>query len=346
MLPELAIQPFTESHDLGPDAQPVGPGTLAGRLERRRRGGGRGAGWCGVAHASDGGGSIRIPAACCGLFGLKPQRGRVSPMPDPQHWYGLSVFGCVSRSVIDSALFLDVVRGPAEGDAHARREPVMPFAAAARTARRGCGSRGRPSRSSPARWPRSVRERVARDRRAPARPRPRRRASRTRAGGFSCPPSCPLPARDQGRRRAVAAPRAAGGPHPLPGAVRRRDQRPPRYDARWPRRQSMRERLGQTFEAFDVLMTPTLARLPQGSASWEGRGTVWTINGVGALHPVHHAVERDRPARGCRAGRLQPGGPAALGPADRAPERRDDAPRAGRRARGGRPWADRKPPIS
>jgi amidase len=83
--------------------------------------------------ASDGGGSIRIPAACCGLFGLKPQRGRVSLMPDAEHWYGLSVFGSVTRSVLDSALWLDVVSGRAEGDAEAARPPATSFVEAAQS---------------------------------------------------------------------------------------------------------------------------------------------------------------------------------------------------------------------
>src|SRR5206468_1798393 len=75
------------------------------------------AGLAAGALATDGGGSIRIPAACCGLFGLKPQRGRVSLMPDAEHWHGLSVSGCLTRRVIDSALWLDAVAGRAPGDA-------------------------------------------------------------------------------------------------------------------------------------------------------------------------------------------------------------------------------------
>src|SRR5262244_2575921 len=70
-----------------------------------------------VAHATDGGGSIRIPAAQCGLFGLKPSRGRVSMAPDAgEGWGGLSAGHVVSRSVRDSALMLDCTAGLQPGD--------------------------------------------------------------------------------------------------------------------------------------------------------------------------------------------------------------------------------------
>jgi amidase len=70
-----------------------------------------------VAHATDGGGSIRIPAAQCGLFGLKPSRGRVSMAPDAgEGWGGLSAGHVVSHSVRDSALMLDCTAGIESGD--------------------------------------------------------------------------------------------------------------------------------------------------------------------------------------------------------------------------------------
>jgi len=70
-----------------------------------------------VATASDGGGSIRIPAACCGLFGLKPTRARVPAGPDGfEAWGGLAVLHAVTRSVRDSAAMLDVMAGTAAGD--------------------------------------------------------------------------------------------------------------------------------------------------------------------------------------------------------------------------------------
>lgn len=68
-----------------------------------------------VAHASDGGGSIRIPAACCGLVGLKPSQGRITMAPNRSE-VGFSVEFCVSHSVRDSAALLDAVTGPGVGD--------------------------------------------------------------------------------------------------------------------------------------------------------------------------------------------------------------------------------------
>ncbi len=81
-----------------------------------------------VAHATDGGGSIRIPAAQCGLFGLKPSRGRVSFAPDSgEGWGGLSAGHVVSRSVRDSALMLDCTAGIEPGDPYAAPTPERPF---------------------------------------------------------------------------------------------------------------------------------------------------------------------------------------------------------------------------
>ena len=81
-----------------------------------------------VAHATDGGGSIRIPAAQCGLFGLKPSRGRVSMAPDlGEGWGGLSAGHVVSRSVRDSALMLDCTAGPEPGDPYAAPSPERSF---------------------------------------------------------------------------------------------------------------------------------------------------------------------------------------------------------------------------
>ncbi|MGW5939819.1 amidase [Streptomyces celluloflavus] len=82
-----------------------------------------------IAHATDAAGSIRIPAAYNGLFGLKPTRGRVSVGPDVDEIFnGLAVHGSVSRTVRDSAALLDRIRGPEPGDPYFAQEPSRPYA--------------------------------------------------------------------------------------------------------------------------------------------------------------------------------------------------------------------------
>jgi amidase len=82
-----------------------------------------------IAHATDAAGSLRIPAACNGLFGLKPTRGRVSMGPGADEVFnGLAVHGSVSRTVRDSAVLLDLIRGPEPGDPYFAQEPSRPYA--------------------------------------------------------------------------------------------------------------------------------------------------------------------------------------------------------------------------
>ena len=82
-----------------------------------------------VAHATDGGGSIRVPAACCGVFGLKPTRARTPMGPDRMEgWAGMSCAHVVSLSVRDSAAMLDATHGPELGSPYAAPQPERPFA--------------------------------------------------------------------------------------------------------------------------------------------------------------------------------------------------------------------------
>ncbi|WP_306316934.1 MULTISPECIES: amidase [unclassified Streptomyces] len=130
--PELGLNASTEPTLYGPTRNPWGRGHSPGGSS-----GGSAvavsAGMVPVAHASDGGGSIRIPAAACGLFGLKPARGRISPAPRPTTLSGLvSGHHAVTRTVRDSALLLDIAAGPLPGDAYAAPAAADSFAACAR----------------------------------------------------------------------------------------------------------------------------------------------------------------------------------------------------------------------
>jgi Asp-tRNA(Asn)/Glu-tRNA(Gln) amidotransferase A subunit family amidase len=113
--PELGLEPVTEPALFGPTRNPWD-------LERTPGGSSGGAaaavasGIVPAAHATDGGGSIRTPASCTGLFGLKPSRGRVSFAPNNEGWGGFSTQHAITRSVRDSALLLDIVSVPQPGD--------------------------------------------------------------------------------------------------------------------------------------------------------------------------------------------------------------------------------------
>jgi amidase len=126
--PELGLLPTTESQAYGPARNPWdltrSPGGSSGGSAAAVA-----AGMVPFAHAGDGGGSIRIPASACGLFGLKPTRGRISLGPDDgEAWAGLVVRHVLTRSVRDSAVALDVLAGAVPGDPYAAVPPSRPFA--------------------------------------------------------------------------------------------------------------------------------------------------------------------------------------------------------------------------
>ncbi len=126
-VPEFGATPFTESELLGDCRNPWNtdhtPGGSSGGSAAAVA-----AGIVPLATASDGGGSIRIPASCCGLFGLKPNRGRISLGPyGTEQWSGGTVEGCVSRTVRDSAAYLDATHGQSIGDSHILAAPKRPY---------------------------------------------------------------------------------------------------------------------------------------------------------------------------------------------------------------------------
>jgi amidase len=126
--PEFGLNPNTEPRIYGSCHNPWNVAYSAGGSS----GGAAAAVAAGIlpmAHATDGGGSIRIPAAQCGLFGLKPSRGRISMAPDAgEGWGGLSAGHVVSRSVRDSAVMLDCTAGLEPGDPYAAPASELPFA--------------------------------------------------------------------------------------------------------------------------------------------------------------------------------------------------------------------------
>ncbi|MGA6974876.1 MAG: amidase [Candidatus Binatus sp.] len=125
--PEFGLRPVTEGGLCPPARNPW-------NLEHTAGGSSGGsasavaAGMHPVAQGSDGGGSVRIPAACCGLVGIKPSRGRITSSPAAgEGWAGLSTNGPIARTVRDAALMLDAMAGMMPGDPYAARPHTRPF---------------------------------------------------------------------------------------------------------------------------------------------------------------------------------------------------------------------------
>jgi amidase len=343
-LPELAIWPFTESEAWGTTSNPWdrtrSPGGSSGGSAAAVA-----SGMVALAHASDGGGSIRIPAACCGLFGLKPQRGRVSLMPDAEHWYGLTVFGCLSRNVRDSALFLDVVHGRVQGDAHAAPRPPTSFTEAARTP----PARLRIALSTKPIAPGPVAEEVknaVHDTAELLRSLGHEVRERDPSWGFQLPAFLP---------RYLAGIRDDMNRMAHPDRLEQRTRRLASVGERLRKKPLQRalsaelkhaRRLGALFDQFDVLMTPTMARLPVAAGRWQGKGAVSTIGGVAPYVPFTSPWNvTGQPAAAVPAGLAQAGLPLSVQligrPGDEATLLSLSA-----QLEAERPWAHRHPPVS
>ena len=342
-LPELAIMGSTESPNWGITRNPWDPERTTGGSS-----GGSGAavaaGLCSAAHASDGAGSIRIPAANCGLVGMKPQRGRVSLMPDAQHWYGLSVAGALTRTVADQALMLDVLSGPAEGDAHTPPPPPRPFAEAAAQApgRLRIALSFRPA--FPASVDGEVRSAVtslAEVLRSLGHEVTEADPAYNEIGTVVLPrylkgiqvdaESVPNPDRLQRRTRGFAAlgrlvPQAA-----LDRALR--DE------------QRQAERINRIFEDHDVLLTPATAKPPVGAAEWEGLGAGRTFLGMSRTYPFTATWNATgQPALAIPAGFTASGRPLGAQLVGR-PNEEGLLLSLAAHAEAERPWADRRPGV-
>ena len=126
---ELGSTPYTEPTGFPPARNPWNleytPGGSSGGAAAAVA-----AGLCAIAQGSDGGGSIRGPAACCGLVGIKPSRGRVTHAPVGDRLSGIAINGPIARTVADAAALLDAMSGYVTGDPYWLSDPEPSFLAA------------------------------------------------------------------------------------------------------------------------------------------------------------------------------------------------------------------------
>jgi amidase len=346
LLPEMAICGFSESATYGVTRNPWNP--------QRTPGGSSGgsatavaAGLVPIASAGDGAGSIRIPAACCGLFGLKPSRGRVSLAPNTEGWRGLAVEGCVSRSVLDTALWLDVVSG-GSSEAEAPPPPERPFVEAAKSAP-GSLRVGYSTQAPRAALPPIVSEEA---KRAVA-----DGAEMLRALGHQVSPRDP----DWGGIGDTIIARFLKGvsetvekvPHPERLESRTRGfgrlgklLPEPLYQRALARRPAEQARINAIFDDVDVLVMPVMGGTALPVRRWEGKGALQTVLGMSRFYPYcvpwNHL---GNPSMAVPAGFAADGMPLSIQIIGRPG---DEATLLSLAAQieAERPWADRRPPIS
>jgi amidase len=347
LLPELAICGFTESATWGVTRNPWNA--------QRTTGGSSGgsaaavaAGLVPIASASDGAGSIRIPAASCGLFGLKPQRGRVPLDPDLEHWNGLSVNGCVSRTVLDTALWLDVVSGGSRENG-APAPPERPFVEAAKTPPgklRIAFSTAAPRAAAPPTVDDVAKGAVG------------DMAEVLRSLGHETAQQDP----DWGMIGNNMVPRYLRGTAedfakvPEKGRLERRTHGFGRlgrtipeklFQAALKAREADAARVNAIFDSHDLLMTPVMGGTALPVRRWEGRGALRTVLGMSRFYP--YCIPWNHLGNPAMAV------PAGISAADGMPLSVQIVARPGEEAtllslaaqiEAERPWAERRPPIS
>jgi amidase len=344
-VPELTQWPFTETATFGAtrnpwDVQRATGGSSGGSAAAVA------AGLVGAALGSDGAGSIRIPAAWCGLFGLKPQRGRVSLAPRPRAWHGLSVIGLLARRVADTALFHDLASGATDVDLDSAPAPAVPFSQAAAT------PPGRLRIAYSTRVPFGVIPRLDSDcERALSDTVELLRSlghdvherdpdygtnaipavlARYLRGIHDDAASMPHPERLERRTRAMAR---------IGGLI------PPALLARSIAGEAaLSAQLGSVFEDSDVLITPTTAAPPPPIGRLEGRGALWTLNAVAGWVPYNGVWNvTGQPAASVPAGRGADGLPRGVQIVARAGDEATLLSLAGQ-LEAERPWAHERPP--
>jgi amidase len=347
LLPEMAICGFTESATYGVTRNPWNPQRTPGGSS-----GGSGsavaAGLVPIASAGDGAGSIRIPAASCGLFGLKPSRGRVPLDPNLEGWGGLAVEGCLSRSVLDTALWLDIVSGGSR-EAEAPAPPERPFVEAARTAPgklKIAWSTKPPRAAAPPTVDDDAKGAVADavevlgglghdvSRRDPDWGNIGNNITARFLGGVAdTVKEVPHPERLESRTRGFGR---LGGI--LPRGLYER--------ARGTGRDADAARVNAIFDEFDVLVTPVMGGTALPVRRWEGRGALRTVLGMSRFYPYcvpwNHL---GNPAMAIPAGIAANGMPLSFQAIGRRGEEAKLLSLAAQ-VEAERPWADKRPPIS
>jgi amidase len=344
-VPELTLWPFTETVTFGTTRNPWdsqrAPGGSSGGSAAAVA-----AGLVGAALGSDGGGSIRIPAAWCGLFGLKPQRGRVSMAPRARGWHGLSVNGVLTRSVADSALFYDVASGSIDVDSDRAPAPVIPFASAAAT------PPGPLRIAYSTRVPLGIISSLDADARraleetiATLRSLGHEVSERDPDYGADAIPAFLV------RYLRGAHDDAAALEHPE--RLERRTRAIARLGGLVPRALLERSlageaelalRLGAVLEDNHVLLTPSAATPPQRIGQLQGRGALWTLNVVAGWVPYNGVWNlTGQPAASVPAGFGADGLPRGVQLVGRAGDETTLLSLAGQ-LEAARPWAQQRPP--